>query len=34
MKKISINSNFLVYDSIDDLPNQAVKLFQSAKKIR
>ena len=34
MKKISINSNFLVYDSIDDLPNQAVKLFESAKKIR
>jgi len=34
MKKISINSNFLVYDSIDDLPSQAVKLFESAKKIR
>ena len=34
MKKISINSNFLVYDSIDDLPTQAVKLFESAKKIR
>jgi cytidine deaminase len=34
MKKISINSNFSVYDSIDDLPIQAVKLFDSAKKIR
>ena len=34
MKKISINSNFSVFDSIDDLPIQVVQLFESAKKIR
>ncbi|MDA9356732.1 cytidine deaminase [Flavobacteriaceae bacterium] len=34
MKKVSINSNFSVFDTIDDLPVQAKTLFESAKKIR
>ena len=34
MKKISINSNFKIFDAIDDLPSHAIKLFKSAKKIR
>ena len=34
MKEISINSNFTVFDSIEDLPSEVAPLVQSAKNIR
>ena len=34
MKEISINSNFTVFDSTEDLPSDVVSLVQSAKNIR
>ena len=34
MKKISVNSNFTIFDNIDDLPANIENLVENAKKIR
>ena len=34
MKKISVNSNFTIFDNIDDLPTEVKDLVENAKKIR
>ena len=34
MKKISVNSNFTIFDNIDDLPIEVKDLVEKAKKIR
>ena len=33
MKKISVNSNFTIFDNIDDLPIEVKDLVEKAKKL-